>query len=167
MKIFVFSDSHGVIAPMKEVVNKGNPDMVLHLGDFNRDGWWLAEMFPNIPHHFVRGNCDPRLSLKAESEEENTLVVSGKRIFMTHGHRYDVKSSYGPIRKAGLNAGVDVVLFGHTHVAHHELLGAMHILNPGSPSMAAQHTYGEIWIVDETVQCAIVEIPRKRRLFGG
>ena len=169
MKIFVFSDSHGVLAPMKDVIEKGKPDLVLHLGDNIRDGWWLAEMFPHIPHRFVRGNCDAfctRGSLLKSSREEEIFDAGGRRILMTHGHRYGVKSGLGAIRKAGQKAGADIVLFGHTHVAHHEMVGDMHLFNPGSPSMAGRYTYGEILIADDVVQCAIVELPRKQKWFG-
>ena len=49
MKLVLFSDSHGNVANMADVVRLEHPDRVLHMGDLARDAEELARQFPDIP----------------------------------------------------------------------------------------------------------------------
>ncbi len=60
MKLVLFSDSHGNVANMADVVRLEHPDRVLHMGDLARDAEELARQFPDIPVTYVPGNCDGR-----------------------------------------------------------------------------------------------------------
>ena len=42
MKLLIFSDSHGNVANMADVVRLESPDRILHLGDMARDAEDLA-----------------------------------------------------------------------------------------------------------------------------
>ena len=90
MKLLVFSDSHGVVMHMESAVRAHRPDMVLHLGDCVEDFQALRALFPDLPMDHVPGNCD----YGADGPATKLLTLSGMRIFMTHGHRYGVKSGY-------------------------------------------------------------------------
>lgn len=89
MKILVVSDTHGDTDKAEEAIryNKDSISMIIHLGDYFRDAQKLAEMFPEIPIEYIYGNSDFMID---GVPAEKMLNVCGKRIFMTHGHRYSV-----------------------------------------------------------------------------
>ena len=128
MKILVLADSHGNNPALRMVVSSENPDHILHLGDNDRDCDVFQTEFPDIPYRSVRGNCDP-LSRGLDIDE---FVIEDKRFFMTHGHLYDVKMGKAKIIKAAKERGVDILLFGHTHVQYHSTDEGLTVLNPGS-----------------------------------
>ena len=51
---------------------------------------------------------------------------------LVHGHRQGVKEDLERLYFTALEAGADLVLFGHTHRALHEQEGKVEFLNPGS-----------------------------------
>ena len=58
MKAAVFSDTHTNIALCLEAVRRCRPDVIIHLGDHDRDAQAIAQQFPDIPMYNVCGNCD-------------------------------------------------------------------------------------------------------------
>lgn len=128
MKICVFSDSHGYAGTMLRAIEIHSPDMILHLGDGERDMEKVKSQFPSIPITGVRGNCD-WYSLLPETEQLN---VCGLNILMTHGHVYGVKSGMDKLIGAARNYGAGLVLYGHTHRPAYTVDRGLHILNPGS-----------------------------------
>ena len=54
MKAAVFSDTHSNTAKMVEAVRSAMPDVLIHLGDFERDAEVLRREFPDIPLYNVR-----------------------------------------------------------------------------------------------------------------
>lgn len=128
MKIVVFSDSHGEVDAMEQVVRREKPYLVLHLGDLCRDFEELQRRLPTQVMQNVCGNCDGF----TETPDRRTLRVEGRRILMMHGHRYGVKQSYGAAVFAAQEAGADILLFGHTHVPFCEDLDGLWVMNPGS-----------------------------------
>ena len=89
MKLVLFSDSHGNVANMADVVRLEHPDRVLHMGDLARDAEELARQFPDIPVTYVPGNCDGR---RPDLPDERRFTLEGCKILMTHGHTYHVKA---------------------------------------------------------------------------
>ena len=88
MKIGVLSDTHRAVTLADQAVKKmGDVDMVLHLGDNYTDAVYLAKKYPNIKFDYVKGNCD----FGYGSESEKIIDVGGIKIFMTHGHRYNIQ----------------------------------------------------------------------------
>ena len=96
LKLVLFSDSHGNVANMADVVRLEHPDRVLHMGDLARDAEELARQFPDIPVTYVPGNCDGR---RPDLPDERRFTLEGCKILMTHGHTYHVKA--GPGRPYG------------------------------------------------------------------
>ena len=90
MKILVLSDSHSALSFMFRCVNAVKPDAIVHLGDHYDDGEALGEEFPNIPIYQVPGNCD-RYRAPFGASEILILPVLGVNLYMTHGHRHNVK----------------------------------------------------------------------------
>lgn len=132
MKVLVMSDTHGYIYNARKAIDR-NPDieMVLHLGDYCRDATQLSQLYPNIKFEYVYGNCD--IGIGAVSGEK-TIEIEGKRIFMTHGHKYSVKWDYSRILAKAESDNAEVILFGHTHVAVIDSDRNVLIVNPGSIS---------------------------------
>ena len=132
MTILVLSDSHSTLRFMRLCVEKIQPDALIHLGDYFDDGIVLKEAFPEIPFYQVPGNCD---RFRCPSWQPETLVqpVFGVDLFMTHGHRQNVKMGLGALLKDARASRVDAVLYGHTHQADcRQEPDGLWILNPGS-----------------------------------
>ena len=133
MKILVFSDSHGRIDVMRSIAVKENPDLILHLGDYETD---CERAFPGYRVIKVRGNCD-----HGSTEETERFLDFGKsRIWMTHGHRYQVKSGLASLLKTGAEKGASPILYGHTHRRYLLETADYTVLNPGTPD----RSYGVI-----------------------
>lgn len=145
MKIAVFSDTHGVTAPMVQAVRDTSPDALVHLGDYERDIRVLLKEFPDIPLYNVCGNCDYAPSAP------NSLTVSfgPVKAFLTHGHLYHV--DYGRVDSlvyAAQEAGAQLALFGHTHSAFQKQVGGVTVLNPGTAGKGRTLTWALLEIFD-------------------
>lgn len=132
MKILVMSDSHSAISFMRNCVELIKPDVMIHLGDHFDDAEVLAEEFPGIPCYQVPGNCD-RYRCPPFIPEIRIERIGGVNIYMTHGHRHKVKQYLGALLKDARACGVQLVLYGHTHVADcHREEDGLWVMNPGS-----------------------------------
>lgn len=133
MKILVMSDSHASFSFMRRCIEVIEPDAMIHLGDYYRDAQTLAEEYPNIPLYQVPGNCDLYHS-SLQEPEIRIVEIGGVRLFLTHGHRHNVKNTLRPLEKDARAANVQAVLFGHTHSALCCQDDGLWILNPGACS---------------------------------
>ena len=132
MKILVLSDSHSAISFMRCCVEAVCPDAIVHLGDYFDDGQVLAEEFPDIPFFQVPGNCD-RFRCPIGIQEIRIEPVLGVPLYMTHGHRHNVKMDTGLLIRDARASRSAAVLYGHTHVAEcRQEPDGMWVLNPGS-----------------------------------
>ena len=156
VRILVFSDTHRQIIDAENVINNlVGVDAVIHCGDHLSDAKRLEADFPGIDFYYVSGNCDgdsSRPYLLAEFEE--------KKIFITHGHLYNVKAEteceYKTIRTEGKKLSADAVVFGHTHIPYNRDWGDMVVLNPGS--IKSRGTYGVIEIENGKLKAATCSI---------
>ncbi len=131
MKILVVSDTHGSINNIiKAIKDNYYPDRLIHLGDYVEDGIRLGEAL-NISTTIVRGNGDYYTD---DYNYEDIIEINGKKLFLTHGHKYMVHYDINNLFYRGQELGVDYVLFGHTHVPIIERENNMIIMNPGSPT---------------------------------
>ena len=132
MKILVLSDSHSAIAFMPSCVDAVRPDALIHLGDYFDDGQVLAEEYPGIPIYQVPGNCD-RYRCPMDVQEIRIEPVLGVPLYMTHGHRHNVKLSTARLIRDARESRSAAVLYGHTHMAEcRQEPDGMWVLNPGS-----------------------------------
>ncbi len=150
MRIGVLSDTHGdLVSARKALTNMGRIDLLLHAGDHYRDANQLAES-REIVICAVVGNCDWDIS-----EPEDLLInAGGKRIWLTHGHKYNIKGSYHRLIKKAKEHKIDIVVFGHTHVATCETVEGVLLFNPGSttiPRGGQGPSYGIIEIVNHEI----------------
>ncbi|MCC8112219.1 MAG: metallophosphoesterase [Ruminococcus sp.] len=133
MKIIVISDTHGLYRNLETIVTRQNDaDMFIHLGDGEREYRLLLENRPELENrfHYVRGNCD----MGDHPISECIDVMAGHRIFATHGHRYQVRSSLDVLAQYAREDGCDIALYGHTHISQSVYYNGVYILNPGSAS---------------------------------
>jgi len=120
-------------------------DLIIHAGDINGPST-LAELERVAPVEAVRGDHDAEL---AELPASREVVVQGKRIVITHGDRsrwleepatFLWTVSLGYFRPhLGLPQSLrrrfpeaDVIVFGHTHRPHIEVIGGALLFNPGA-----------------------------------
>lgn len=131
MKILVFSDSHAYLSDMRLAVERIQPDLWLHLGDYYGDAETIRQEYPQIPMIQVPGNCD---AYRVSPDVPLTVVteVEGVRLMLTHGHRYQVKFSTAALIRAAREQRVDAVLYGHTHLPECEQEGTLWVMNPGT-----------------------------------
>ena len=132
MKILVMSDSHSSIRLMRLAVQRVKPDAIVHLGDYFDDGEIIQEEFPHIRFYQVPGNCD-RYRCPPSASEILIMPVCGVNLYMTHGHRHQVKTHLGMLLRDARASKVDAVLYGHTHVPNcYQEPDGLWVLNPGS-----------------------------------
>ena len=129
MRILVFSDSHGSTGCMREaLLAHDEADMVIHLGDGERDIGRLEDLIAGRRLVQVCGNCDFYSLLPA-----NEIVdVVGARIFCSHGHTELVKHGTQAFVKKAKLLGARIALYGHTHESVTSYDDGLHIMNPGS-----------------------------------
>ena len=132
MKILVLSDSHSAIRFMRQCVDVINPQAIIHLGDYYDDAQTLGELYPHIELHHVPGNCD-RYRCPPWVHPTLCYNVCGARIYMTHGHKQNVKTNTYMMEAEARAMHAQAALYGHTHVADCRWTeDGMLVMNPGS-----------------------------------
>lgn len=152
MRIGVISDTHGDRASIKQAVKVvPNADMWLHAGDYSQDAAYLASLVA-VPVFAAKGNCDGQTSAKIDEFVE----AAGKKIWLTHGHRYSVKQGTGDLIEWGMQYEVDIIIYGHTHIPDQLWCEGLLIFNPGS---AAEPRVG-------FGTCGVIEITNEGKVRG-
>lgn len=147
MKILVLSDTHGRLDTAEKLIKELNPDYTLHLGDMAEDCRQLEAKFPQKIITSVKGNND---YFDKSYPLERVFTLCGKRFFMCHGHKYNVKSSLLALKYKGMEEKADIILFGHTHIPYMDNSDGLIILNPGSVG-----TYGIIELNESEVIASV------------
>jgi len=134
MRILVMSDSHGnTPLALKACDMAGDIDALFHLGDGAEDAEILVHALDVKVIH-VAGNCDHG----SASPRELLVECDGKKLLLMHGDACGVKGGMGMLEKRAREAGVDAVLFGHTHRATVTTLSGILAVNPGTLMRTAQ-----------------------------
>lgn len=152
LRFLIFADTHGIREPMLELYKQYPNDGIIHLGDYIADARWMLARTDGHPVYQVKGNCD----YGANGPEEQLLELGGVKLLIFHGHRYQVKSSYGAALAVAKQAGADAVLFGHTHLPFMEEREGILMMNPGALSSPFRN-YGIIEIEDQKVKGALLQ----------
>ncbi|MBQ3264729.1 MAG: metallophosphoesterase [Ruminococcus sp.] len=153
MKIIVVSDTHGSSRGFLKVMKlHKNADIVVHCGDSRDELDTVKRLYPMIRFYTVKGNCDFGSSLPVVEE----FCVDGVRFMATHGHIYNVKYGLFDIDRAAREKKVDVVLYGHTHVAMDVVRDGIRFFNPGSLGFGG--TFGVIEVKDGQVLSSIARL---------
>ncbi len=152
IKALVFSDSHKQFSPMFNAIEKESPiNWLIHAGDMHSDVEDLMTAFPKTPFAYVKGNNDFFLP---NVPDERFFELEGVKIFLTHGHMFGVKSSLFGLLKKAKELEADLVIFGHTHKAFHEVLDGITLFNPGH----ARQSYGVLTLSQGTFEIELKEI---------
>lgn len=145
MKILIASDLHGDALRCEELIERFKAEganRLLLLGDILYHGprndlppgyapKRVIEMLSGLSDVIdcVRGNCDAEVDGMVLSFDvltpEKSFNINGLSLYATHGHHLD---------EVNLE-GIDVVLYGHTHIPTKELNEGVWLLNPGSLSI--------------------------------
>ena len=121
MLIGVISDTHGLLRPEALAALQGS-DRIIHAGDIGDPAILdrLAEIAPVTP---VRGNVDREAWAKSIAETE-LLEVDGASIYILH-----ILENLDLQPKA---AGIQAVIYGHSHAPKQEMEDGVLYFNPGS-----------------------------------
>ena len=152
----MISDTHGNTQVIRQLVAIAGPvDWWLHAGDYSQDARLLEES-SGVPVTVAAGNCDGRVAVPLDEY----LEISGKKLWLTHGHRYGVKHELGEIIWWGGQYGVDVAIFGHTHIPYCQWHEGLLLFNPGSLALPryGRPTYGILTIVGDEIDGQIMEV---------
>lgn len=145
MKILIVSDTHGREENLKKVLKKIGPiDHLIHLGDVEGGEEYICAL-AQVPVTMVAGNNDYYSDLPGEM-----IVSIGKyKALLTHGHYYYVGRGHERLKEEAYNRGVDIVMYGHTHMPCIDQEDGVTILNPGSLSLPRQEGRRPSYIVME------------------
>ena len=141
----VFSDTHGSIGLCVDALKACRPDVILHLGDHDRDADLLHGLFPDLPLYKVCGNCD----LVSDAPSRLTVQLGPVKAFLTHGHLYDVKwGRLDSLVYAAMEAEAQIALFGHTHEAYNGEMGGVKLLNPGAAGVGRERSWALLQVFE-------------------
>ncbi len=151
MKVGVLSDTHGLLRA--EVVDRlRGCDLILHAGDIGGPSI-LAELRTLAEVVAVRGNVDTG-SWASELSREEYVDIEGRRIVIIHDLRM---LSLDPV-----SAGIDIVIYGHSHKPALERQGGILYLNPGSAGPKRFHlpvSMALLSLEDEAISTELIELP--------
>lgn len=160
-KILVVSDSHGNTELLKRIVTENSScELVIHLGDNAADANEVMRDFQTKANLSVLGNCDMGYFLD-KVNYDGTFSVEERRIFYTHGHKYNASVDMMVAQAKMKNA--DIVLYGHTHVSFAEEIRGVLVINPGSISLPRDGTNGTYCVIEidgKKVKHEIKEVER-------
>jgi putative phosphoesterase len=148
-RIIVASDTHGRHDKLKDLLkHETSANALFHLGDNANDVLEAESDFPGVEFISVQGNCD----YFGTSASEYVCRRGFARIFLTHGHKYGVKSGLEKLIGAARKKNANICLFGHTHAALLKVYDGICFMNPGSlafPRDGGPPCYGIVDIGDE------------------
>lgn len=128
MRILIVSDTHRQNNNYLKVLERVRPlDMVVHCGDSEGSEYLICES-AGCPVEIITGNNDFFSSLPRERE----FYIGDYKIFLTHGHNYNVSMGNEILKKEALARGADIVMYGHTHKPVVDIGNGIIAVNPGS-----------------------------------
>ena len=138
IKAAVFSDTHGNTFPMLEAARASGADVLIHLGDHDRDALLLRKALPDTPLYSVCGNCD----YAPLSPSTMTVQLGPVKAFLTHGHLYNVSPWH-----------MDSLVYAA------EELGGVTLINPGTAGRGAILTWALVTIFNNgAISCEFHEL---------
>ena len=155
-KAAVFSDTHGNTAPMLEAARGAGAEVLIHLGDYDRDAQALREAFPDTQVYSVCGNCD----IMPLAPEKLVIELGPVRALLVHGHRYGVSAAQADwLVFAAREEGAQLAMFGHTHSPFYETVGGVTLLNPGTAGSGRILSWALVTVFDNgAIACEIKAI---------
>ncbi len=158
-KIIILSDTHKNLELLRAVSPRFDEcDYVVHLGDYVSDMTEYKEKLGG-KLHMVRGNGDFTLAVP----DEKVLEIDGVKLFLTHGHRYNVKATRVNVGFEAYGKSCSAALFGHTHRAEITEFEGIKLINPGSFHRSPSGVFSYCYMLIYGGKC----YPRIVELNGG
>jgi|SRR5699024_6595388 len=136
-EVLILSDSHGLKEEIIELKKRhSHIKHIIHCGDSELSV--DAEELEGIIQ--VAGNCDFGQPFPREKE----IAINGLNLFVLHGHHHRVKEHLQSLSYYVEDKAVDVILYGHNHIAKAQRIGHQLFINPGSlryPRNRVEKTY--------------------------
>jgi len=150
MIVGVISDTHGLLRPQAVAALKG-VDHILHAGDVG--GQDILDALARIaPVTAIRGNVDTEPWAEGVAEIE-VVELGGILIYMLHDlGRLDLKPEA---------AGMDVVVYGHSHQPKMEEKNGVLYFNPGSAGprrFQLPVSLGRLVVEDGRARAEVIEL---------
>ena len=132
--ITIFSDTHGNKTLLKKCQQICNEcDLILHAGDGNCDVFSIDGAYEKAI--IVDGNCDGGFA----GCHEQIIEIEQKRILLTHGHLFGVKTSLKTLVAYAKSKECNVVIYGHNHKMRVEEIDGVLTINPGTLSRTSAY----------------------------
>lgn len=153
MRLVVTSDSHRSNRDFFKIIerHKNNADLFINLGDSEGEIEDMKAYYPALRLENVVGNCDWNNTYPVYK----MLKCEGKKVLITHGHRFGVKHGYEKIQTFAKQEGADIVLFGHTHLPYTERVDGIYYMNPGA---VCNGSYGIVDITPDGIMTYTAKI---------
>lgn len=144
-RLGIVSDTHAHVAFTRQAIatlENQQVDEVIHCGDIGSAE--IPPLFAAWPTHFVFGNVDHRTrELKHAIATTAHHTCHGKYGQITRDGR-EIAFLHSDDRRLFTDVvhqrGLDLVCYGHTHIAKQERVGDTLVLNPGAIYRADPHT---------------------------
>ncbi|MHC1635930.1 MAG: metallophosphoesterase family protein [Candidatus Methanospirareceae archaeon] len=161
-RIVVLSDTHlrREDEDLPEVVRRSleKADLIIHCGDFE-ELFALERLRTYGKVIAVCGNMDS-MEIKNKLPRKEVIEVEGFKIGITHGYGAPTGIEDRVKREFG-DEKLDVILYGHSHVAKKEFREGILFFNPGSPTdkkFAPFNSYGELLLGGGEIKAEIIRI---------
>ena len=128
MLVGVISDTHGYMDP-RALHQLQGVDHILHAGDIG-DERIIDELERIAAVTTVRGNVD-RDGPTSRNPLEQTFELEGRRFFLTHELK-PPKRDTDLVLDEYRQSGIEVVVYGHSHIAYQQEWGNILFFNPGA-----------------------------------
>ncbi len=164
MRILIISDTHIPFRAksLPNVIYKEieKSDLIIHAGDFVSFDFYneLRSLKDIIA---VYGNMDEMKLLDVLKEVE-IFEIEGFKFGLFHGLGPPVGLKERVLKKLkNYSDKFDVIIFGHSHIAHYSYENGVHIVNPGSSTdtfSGHKRTYAIMEIKDKKINVEIKEV---------
>ena len=157
MLVGVISDTHSYMDPRALKLLHG-VERILHAGDIGDDAV-VQELGRIAPVTVVKGNVDRQAPVSLYPEEL-TLELAGHRLYLTHELKPPRKED-DPGLDWFRTSGVDVAVYGHSHIAYQRVWGDTLFFNPGAAGkrrFKVVPSVGFLTLTEEGVQGTIAEL---------
>ncbi len=150
-RVGIISDTHGLLRPEALEELRGS-DVIIHAGDVG-EAAILDALARLAPVHAVRGNVDRR-GRCGELPLTQAVDVGGRLLYVIH--------ILDDLDVDPVVAGVDAVVFGHTHRPEQAVRDGVLYLNPGSAGprrFDLPVSVARLEVSPRALDARIVEIP--------
>jgi putative phosphoesterase len=168
VRIVVLADTHIEHIdelPPELAAELSRSDVIIHLGDFT-SGRVLQEFKKAGNFYGISGNHDD-IDIKEHEKEIRILEISGKRIGLIHGMIWPF-ACHKRMKAKFKNYDIDVLLYGHTHMACAATIDDVLIFNPGTligEYPARRATFG-LLSIDNVITSQIITLDKSLKNYG-